>query len=48
MTLEEKKKRAREALRRLRKAYPVTGPFVSWSNPLELVVGTALSAQCTD
>ncbi|NTW15519.1 MAG: endonuclease III [Candidatus Moranbacteria bacterium] len=48
MTLEEKKKRVREALKRLRKAYPVTGPFVEWSNPLELVVGTALSAQCTD
>jgi len=48
MNLEEKKQRAREALKRLRKAYPVTGPFVEWSNPLELVVGTALSAQCTD
>lgn len=48
MKPEEKKKRAREALKRLRKAYPETGPFVLWSNPLELVVGTALSAQCTD
>ncbi len=41
-------KLALEALRRLKKAYPVTGPFIEWSNPLELVVGTALSAQCTD
>jgi endonuclease-3 len=48
MNFEAKKKRAREVLQRLRKAYPVTGPFVEWSNPLELVVGTALSAQCTD
>jgi len=48
MDNETKKKNIREALRRLRKAYPVTGPFVAWSNPLELVVGTALSAQCTD
>jgi len=48
MNLEEKKKLAREALKRLRKAYQVTGPFIEWSNPLELVVGTALSAQCTD
>ncbi len=48
MDIEEKKQNVKEALRRLRKAYPVTGPFVAWSNPLELVVGTALSAQCTD
>jgi endonuclease III len=48
MDIEEKKKNAKEALRRLKKAYKVTGPFVEWSNPLELVVGTALSAQCTD
>ncbi|NTW14023.1 MAG: endonuclease III [Candidatus Moranbacteria bacterium] len=48
MDIEEKKKVAREALRRLKREYAVTGPFVEWSNPLELVVGTALSAQCTD
>lgn len=45
---ESEKSYAKEILRRLRKAYPVTGPFVEWSTPLELVVGTALSAQCTD
>lgn len=48
MNTEEKLKNAQEALKRLKKAYQVTGPFVEWSNPLELVVGTALSAQCTD
>jgi endonuclease-3 len=42
------KDRVREILKRLRKAYPETGPFVEWSTPLELVVGTVLSAQCTD
>ncbi len=43
-----KRKQAIEALSRLRKTYPVTGPFVEWSNPLELVIATVLSAQCTD
>lgn len=42
------RERAREILQRLKKQYPVPGPFVAWSNPLELVVGTVLSAQCTD
>lgn len=40
--------RAREILKCLKKAYPQRGPFVEWSTPLELVVGTVLSAQCTD
>jgi endonuclease-3 len=47
-TPEQKKIRAKESLKRLKKAYPVVGPFVEWGNPLELVVGTMLSAQCTD
>ena len=42
------KDRAREILNRLKKTYPKPGPFVEWSTPLELVVGTVLSAQCTD
>lgn len=42
------KNRAREILGRLRATYSEPGPFVRWSNPLELVVGTVLSAQCTD
>jgi len=45
----QKKKRAREILRRLKEAYGTDiGPFVAYSNPLELVMGTILSAQCTD
>jgi endonuclease-3 len=45
-----KKERLQEVLRRLEKEYPVNlrGPFVNWSNPLELAIGTMLSAQCTD
>ncbi len=37
-----------EIIARLKKEYPVTGPFLDWSNPLELIVATSLSAQCTD
>jgi endonuclease-3 len=47
-TPEQKKNRVKECLRRLKKSYQIVGPFVEWSNPLELVVGTMLSAQCTD
>lgn len=43
-----KKERAVEFLRRLRRAYASTGPFVDWRTPLELVIATVLSAQCTD
>ncbi|MBI2463515.1 endonuclease III [Candidatus Peregrinibacteria bacterium] len=39
---------AQEVLRRLKREYPKRGPFVEWSNPLELLIGTVLSAQCTD
>lgn len=42
------KKRAQEILRRLKRTYNVRGPFVVWGNPLELLIGTVLSAQCTD
>lgn len=40
--------RAREILKRLRRTYKIRGPFVVWRNPLELLIGTVLSAQCTD
>lgn len=46
---EDRKKRARRILRTLKKTYTTdVGEFVQWSTPLELVVGTLLSAQCTD
>lgn len=44
----DKEKIAHEILRRLSRAYVKTGPFVQWTTPLELLVGTILSAQCTD
>jgi len=43
-----KKQKMQEIIARLTQEYPVTGPFLEYSNPLELVVATALSAQCTD
>ena len=44
----KRRDRSREVLRRLKKTYAVRGPFVAWQNPLELVIATVLSAQCTD
>lgn len=44
-----KQERAREILRRLRKTYTKkSGDFVLWKTPLELLMATVLSAQCTD
>lgn len=40
--------RAREILRRLEKEYPGQGTALDFSNPLELLVATILSAQSTD
>ena len=40
--------RAREILRRLQKTYSEPGPFAQWETPLQLVMVTMLSAQCTD
>lgn len=43
------KQRMREILHRLKKTYARTPEsFVLWKNPLELVIATVLSAQCTD
>jgi endonuclease III len=47
-TPEEKKRRAATVLRRLAKAYPDAKCALDYSNPLELLVATILSAQCTD
>ena len=47
-SLAEKKQRARAILRRLAKAYPDARCSLTFSSPLELLVATILSAQCTD
>ena len=47
-TLEEKRRRARSVLRRLARAYPDARCSLDYSSPLELLVATILSAQCTD
>src|SRR5947209_17408188 len=44
----EKKKRARQIIRLLKKEYPGARCSLDHSNPLELLVATILSAQCTD
>ncbi len=43
-----KKERATEIHTRLAKRYPAPEPALTWSTPWELLVATALSAQCTD
>jgi endonuclease-3 len=44
----EKKQRAAIVLKRLAKRYPQPESALTWSTPWELLVATALSAQCTD
>ncbi len=44
----KKKERAIEVYNRLAKRYPSPEPALHWSNPWQLLVATALSAQCTD
>ena len=44
----ERKKRARRIVRLLKKEYPDARCSLNYSNPLELLVATILSAQCTD
>jgi endonuclease-3 len=44
----EKKRRAAAILRRLGKAYPEAKCSLTFGSPLELLVATILSAQCTD
>ncbi len=46
--IEDKKKRADEIIRRLRKAYPDAHCALIHSTPFELLIATILSAQCTD
>jgi endonuclease-3 len=47
-TVEEKKRRAAAILRRLAKTYPEARCSLDFASPLELLVATVLSAQCTD
>jgi endonuclease III len=47
-TAAEKKKRAATVYRRLDKAYPGAAVALNFSNPLEMVIATVLSAQSTD
>ncbi len=44
----KKKERAKEIYERLSRRYPEPSPALHWSTPWELLVATALSAQCTD
>src|SRR5437867_9682235 len=44
----EKKKRAAHVLRLLRREYPDARCALNFSNPLEMLVATVLSAQSTD
>ena len=46
--IEQKKKRVLEIMRRLAKAYPDAKCALDFSTPLQLLVATILSAQCTD
>lgn len=45
---EEKKKRAAQIIKRLRKAYPDAKCALDFTTPMELLAATILSAQCTD
>ncbi len=45
---EARRARARKIVRELKKAYPDAKIALDFGNPLELLVATILSAQCTD
>ena len=45
---EELKKRTRDIIRRLKRAYPDAKTALNHSNPFELLIATILSAQSTD
>src|ERR687884_808343 len=44
----DEQKRTREIIKHLRRAYPDAKCSLNYSTPLELLVATILSAQCTD
>ncbi len=47
-SLEDKKKRTRRIVAGLRKAFPDVKCSLGYENPLQLLIATILSAQCTD
>lgn len=47
-TLAERKKRAANVVRKLKKLFPQTGIVLNYKNNWELMVAVQLSAQCTD
>lgn len=47
-TTEELKKRTRDIIRRLKRAYPGAKCSLNYNTPFELLIATILSAQCTD
>ena len=47
-TIESKKKRVLEVIKRLKKTFPNAGIELHFKTPIQLVVATILSAQCTD
>ncbi|HEY4612690.1 MAG TPA: endonuclease III [Bacteroidota bacterium] len=47
-TPEQRKTRTATIIRSLRKTYPQSKSGLRYSNPLQLLIGTILSAQCTD
>jgi len=46
--LSELKKRVKEIIKRLKKTYPDAKIALNFKNPLQLLIATILSAQCTD
>ena len=48
MMADEEKKRAGKIIKRLKQAYPDARCSLNFSTPLELLIATILSAQCTD
>lgn len=47
-TVQARQLRTREILKHLKKKYPHATCSLDWTDPLELLVATILSAQCTD
>ena len=48
LATKEEKRHAAKVLRRLEKEYPDANCALNYRNPLQLLIATILSAQCTD